>query len=51
MGVVEITDLSEKFRQMIGITYFSSEENTEEISKLNSKLDKISAAIDYLSKI
>ena len=27
----------------------SSEENTEEISKLNSKLDKISA-IDYLSK-
>ena len=50
MGVVEITDLSEKMSSDDWNNLLSSEENTEEISKLNSKLDKISAAIDYLSK-
>lgn len=50
MGVVEITDISEKMSSDEWNQLVSSEENTEEISKLNNKLDKISATIDYLSK-
>lgn len=50
MGVVEITDLGEKMSSEDWSKLFSSEENAEEISNLNGKLDKISAALDYLSK-
>ncbi|HHX18036.1 MAG TPA: V-type ATP synthase subunit I, partial [Clostridium sp.] len=50
MGVVEITDLSEKMSSDDWKQLVSNEENSEEISKLNGKLEKISATIDYLSK-
>ncbi|MDQ2085123.1 V-type ATP synthase subunit I [Herbivorax sp. ANBcel31] len=51
MGVVEITDLSEKMSSDDWDQLVSNEENTEEISKLNGNLDKISSALEYLSKV
>lgn len=50
IGVVEITDISEKMSSDEWNRLVSNEENSKKISKLDNKLDKISATIDYLSK-
>ena len=50
MGVVEVTDLKEEMSSEEWGKLVSNEDNAREISELNSKLDKISASIEYLSK-